>query len=406
MKILQLASYFPKPGNPIIGTWALDQAQALHRAPGCSVQVVSLTPWLPMLPKAPRGYRAYATCPAHHRWGGLPVAYPRWPCYPIGPFWRPFHRNPALWMRLAWPVCRRSVLRVARGFAPDLIFAHHTAVNGWVARRLSRSLRVPFVCQDHDYGEIELCAKFPARRRLFAEVGDAASGMLVVSQAMRDKLAAFVPAQKVHVLYNGADPFVRGENGPAGARGRVVFGAGMLIERKGFEFVVRAWPEVARHYPDAKLRIAGDGPEFARLQQLARELGVANAVELLGYIGHDQVRTEMARARVFTLASWNEPFAVVYMEALAAGDPIIWGRDGGVAEVLRDGTNGFSVPPRDPDAVAKALIRLLADDTLASGIGAANEQLSAQRFTWDAVAREALRLFSGVAGTRGLVPGN
>jgi len=393
MRILHLATYFPRPGNPLIGTWALDQAQALKRQPDCEVEVISMNPWFPRLPGTPRGYRAYSECPDAHRWGDLRVHYPRWLCYPMGPMHRTFHRNPDFWMRQAWRFAGRRVLAQAQTFAPDLIFAHHTSVNGWVAMQLSRALGIPFVCQDHDYGEIAACKIHTARRRMFAEIGNSASAMLVVSRKMMEELGMFVPPEKIAVLYNGAMLPKLGVMSSAGKRPCIVFGAGMLIERKGFEIVIRAWPDVIRRFPEARLRIAGDGPERTRLTALRDSLGLADSVELLGYTNHEIVQDEMVNARAFILASWNEPFAVVYMEALAAGCPIVWGRDGGVSDVLQDGVNGYSVAPRDVDGVANALIRLLGDDAHVTDIGAANRRLSQERFTWDAVAAQALGVF-------------
>jgi len=394
MRILHLATYFPRPGNPLLGTWALEQAQALKRQPGCEVEVISLTPWFPRLPGAQKGYRAYSECPSEHRWGDLRVHYPRWMCYPMAPMHQTFHRNPAIWMHFAWLFCGKGILNRARTFAPDLIFAHHTCVNGWVALQLSRALGVPFVCQDHDYGEIADCERYPRRRRLFEQAAGEASSMFVVSRKMAADLGRIVPYAKIDILYNGANSTLAATDLiPAGQRSRTVFGAGMLVERKGFEIVIRAWAEVARRFPEARLRIAGDGPEHERLLALRDSLGLSSSITFLGYTNHEQVMAEMAQSRVFALASWSEPFAVVYMEALAAGCPIVWGRDGGVSDVLQDGVNGYSVAPRDVDGVTNALIRLLGDEAHATEIGAANRRLSEERFTWDAVAAQALTIF-------------
>lgn len=393
MRILHLATYFPRPGNPLIGTWALDQAQAFKRLPGCEVEVISLNPWFPRLPGTPRGYRAYSECPAEHRWGDLRVHYPRWLCYPMGPMFKLYHRNPELWLRLAWRFCGRDVIRRARAFAPDAIFAIHTCVNGWVAAQLARELKVPFVCQDQDYGEIADCQRYRSRRRLFEQVGTAASAMLVVSRKMEADLGRIVQPGKIGILYNGGALKIAVERLlPLSLRPQVVFGAGMLVERKGFEIVIRAWAEVVRRFPEARLRIAGDGPERTRLTALRDALGLSKSVELLGYTDHDQVLAEMANARAFILASWSEPFGVVYTEAMGAGCPVVWSTDCGIADVLTSGTHGYSVAPRDVAAVTEALIRLLGHPAEASEMGKTNRALLETSFTWDAVAAQALTI--------------
>ncbi len=370
----------------MLGTWALDQAKALQRQDGCDVEVISLTPWLPDLPFMSPGYRAYANCPLVHRWDNLTVRYPRWPLYSIGPLFKAYHRNPDRWLSLAWRFSGRRILAMARAYGPDVIFAHHTCVNGGVAMRLSKALDVPFVTQDHSYGDMEMCERFPRRRQYFGEVGRKAAGMLVVSCKMATDLQRIAPGARIGILYNGSNlPRDPGTVKLAGARGRTVFGVGMLVERKGFAVLLRAWAEVVKRFPDAKLRIAGDGPEKPTLDRIRRELGLEASVELLGYLSHDLVLEEMRNSRVFALPSWNEPFAVVYMEALSAGCSIVWGQDGGVGDVLSDGLNGYSVPPRNEKSIVVSLLRLLGDDASACQIGDRNRALSAAQFTWDAV---------------------
>ena len=398
MRVLHLATYFPRPGNPLIGTWALDQAQALARQPGCEVQVISMNPWLPRLPGTPHGYRAYSECPDEHHWGDLRVHYPRWLCYPMGPMHRLYHRDPEFWMRLAWRFCGRDVVRRARAFAPDAIFAIHTCVNGWVAAQLARELKVPFVCQDHDYGEIADCQRYLPRRRLFETVGAQAAAMLVVSRKMEADLGRIISTEKIGILYNGGAVKIALEKlVPISERPLVVFGAGMLVERKGFDIVIRAWAEVVRRFPEAKLRIAGDGPERSGLAALRDSLGLAESVELLGYTKHDQVLEEMAHARVFILASWSEPFGVVYTEAMGAGCPVVWSTDCGIADVVSSGTHGYSVAPRDVNAVSDVLVRLLEDEVRASEMGMINRRLLEDHFTWDAVAAQALTILRKAA---------
>src|ERR1700722_9566189 len=92
LRVLMLASYFPKPGNPLLGPWALSQAQALQRR--MELQVVSVTSWVPGFLGGYRSAAAYANCPSDYRWGSLDVAYPRVLWYPVEPLKRYAYRNP------------------------------------------------------------------------------------------------------------------------------------------------------------------------------------------------------------------------------------------------------------------------------------------------------------------------
>ncbi len=392
MRVLILASYFPKPGNALMGTWALDQAQALRRQ-GAEVEVISLTPWVPFWPGQRGTLRAYSGCPAHSDWNGLRVHYPRWGVYPVTRFERIFRARPEAWLRAAWWLCENRVTALARAFQPDVILAHHTSVNGWVAERLSAALPCRFFTQDHAQWEIAGCNENPRLRRLYQRVSAAAAGMLAVSRQMAGDLHAICPQASIVVIPNGANlPPASGAS--ATLRPALVFSAGMLVAYKGFDQLLEAWSQVHARFPDARLRIAGDGPERERLHRRRDELGLGSSVEFLGYVKPERIQAEMAAARLFVLASWNETFGVVFLEAAACGTPCIWARNAGVADVLADGVHGLAITPHDTDSLVGALSQLLQDPAQARALGEAAERKVRADLTWDAIARRMLDQFS------------
>jgi glycosyltransferase involved in cell wall biosynthesis len=395
MRVLFLASYFPKPGNPLMGTWALDQARALQRC-GATVEVISLTPWVPVWPGQSRTLRAYAACPAQFDWDGLPVHYPRWGVYPVTRFESLFRMQPARWLRLAWALSGSRVKALAKAFKPDILFAHHTSVNGWVAKELSRSLQVPYVTQDHAQWEIAMCSTHPGLRRVYHDVAATASAMLAVSKAMQADLQAACPQGQVEWMSNGANLPARHLNAHPHPRPPVAFSAGMFVAYKGFDLLLRAWKQVRDLHPEARLRIAGDGPDRAQLHQLREQLGLAGSVEFLGYLTQDQVQAEMAAARLFVLASWNETFGVVFLEAAACATPCIWARNAGIADVLEDGVHGIATTPYDADSIAQAISGLLTHPDRAAALGQAAAQHVESHLTWEAVARQLLHRFSAI----------
>ena len=393
MRILILASYFPKPGNALMGTWALDQAQALRRQ-GAEVEVISLTPWVPSWPGQRGTLLAYAACPAQNDWDGLRVHYPRWTVYPVTRFERIFRARPEAWLRIAWWLCGDRVTALARAFKPDVIFAHHTSVNGWVAQRLAPALGVPFFTQDHAQWEIEMGAMFPRLQRIYEEVAESAAGMLAVSRQMAADLRRLCPRGKITALPNGANLPRERAKVDDDTRPPIAFSAGMLVRYKGFDQLLEAWKRVHARHPEARLRIAGDGPDRAALHQLRDRLGLASSVEFLGYVAPDRIQTEMAAARLFVLASWNETFGVVFLEAAACGTPCIWARNAGVADVLEDGVHGLATVPHDPESVAQAVSQLIADPAQARALGEAAERKVRADLTWDAIARRLIAQFS------------
>jgi glycosyltransferase involved in cell wall biosynthesis len=113
---------------------------------------------------------------------------------------------------------------------------------------------------------------------------------------------------------------------------------------------------------------------------------------------------EMVWADIFALVGWDEPFATVYVEALAAGKPIICCDDGGICDVLESGVQGLAVPPRDVDATSGALRRLLSDSQLRAEMSVAakalfTEQLSTSAYADTIISELALAAGSGQGAT-------
>ena len=125
------------------------------------------------------------------------------------------------------------------------------------------------------------------------------------------------------------------------SRGPVRFlSYGRMVEKKGFPDLLKAFAQICSHGLDAQLVLGGDGPERARIEALSRELGVANRIELPGWI--DAVDRFLARADVFVLPSRLEPFGIVVLEAMSMGVPIVTTRTEGPAEVLGPDTAYFA----------------------------------------------------------------
>jgi Glycosyltransferase len=118
---------------------------------------------------------------------------------------------------------------------------------------------------------------------------------------------------------------------------------------------------MARLESGAILRVVGAGPELPRLQRLARRLRLGSRVEFLGHVPFARLAAEYRRADVFCLPSRQEGFGIVFLEAMAAGIPIVAGRAPAVAELLGNGEYGVLVTPGDEPALAEALDRLLGD---------------------------------------------
>lgn len=403
-RVLFLATFFPRPLNMLLGPWALAQAQALRRRIP-SLQVVSLTPWVPGFATRSAGARAYADCPASHRFGDLEVLYPRWLLYPIMPFKRWAYPDPHRQLQLGWRSAAGKLRTLIRQSRPDVLFAHHTAASGYVCRQLQLEFGIPYIVTDHDFDEVADCEKFPGRKALFAEVYRNASAVIAVSRRMETDMRRLFPDAPAQTVHNGTDPIPAAfftQPRPAELIGKkIIFSAGMFYQRKGIPLLVEAFARIAARHSTALLRIAGDGVERPQIESAIRAAGLEQRVVLLGKVSHEVVLQEMVWADAFALIGWDEPFATVFIEAMSAGKPIVCANDGGITDVVRDGVHGLTVPPRQVDAAASALDVILADDAGRVRMGAAAKSLAEESLTWDANASAMVTLFRQAAAQNG-----
>lgn len=151
-----------------------------------------------------------------------------------------------------------------------------------------------------------------------------------------------------------------------------------LYRRKNLDAVVRAAAQLKGRLPPVRFRIVGEGPEGRRLQENALRSGVADRVRFLGHLPFELLAREFRSADLFCLPSLQEGFGIVFVEAMAAGLPIVAWRAGSTPEVVRDTENGLLVPPENGNALASAIERLLANRTLHQNMAEVNRRASDQ----------------------------
>ena len=160
---------------------------------------------------------------------------------------------------------------------------------------------------------------------------------------------------------------------PAGfPEGRVVLTVGRWAanERyKGLDTLIRAVPRLLPSIPDLQLVAVGEGDDRARLETLAQEEGVTERVRFLAGLTREELAACYARCDLFALPSAGEGFGLVFLEAMAAGKPVVGGAHGGTPEVIEEGVTGYLVPHGDVERLAWAVRTLLADEDLRRRMG-------------------------------------
>ena len=135
---------------------------------------------------------------------------------------------------------------------------------------------------------------------------------------------------------------------------------GYLMYKKGFDLLLKAFKVAFINDNKVKLIIGGDGEENKKLKELAKELGIENKVEFLGYISRERVAEEMGKCNCFVLASRFETFGVVYIEALATGKPVIGTKTDAINDIINE-NNGLIVNKDNQEELVNALIKMKND---------------------------------------------
>jgi glycosyltransferase involved in cell wall biosynthesis len=262
-------------------------------------------------------------------------------------------------------------------------------VHGYAAsdfgRLAARQLGAALILHEH-FADPRMPAYQAVADRLLSRLTDRA---IAVSQSTADFLVneRFVPRERVHLIWNGAplDTFapappeqahaVREALGiPAGAT--LIGAIARLNEQKGHRYLLDAAALMMRARTDVRVLIAGDGDLMGPLKEQARALGLSDRVTFAGH--RTDVPDLLGAIDVFCISSIYEGTPLTLFEAMAAGKTIVSTAVDGCAEVLKHGETGLLVPPRDPEALAAALARVVDDHPLARSLADAARRDSAR----------------------------
>jgi glycosyltransferase involved in cell wall biosynthesis len=217
-----------------------------------------------------------------------------------------------------------------------------------------------------------------------------------------------VQRDRITILHNSAKPFVappqeavqrvRCELG-VGDDEAVVLSIGRLSQEKGHADLIRAAAALNAMSTAPRFRVVmvGDGPERERLAQLASRLGIEKQITFAGF--QRDTQPYYAMATVVAVPSHSEGSPNVVLEAMAAGLPIAANSVGGVPEILEENVTGLMVPPRNPEAMAKAILRILSDAELRLRLGAAARARAESSHTPEAYRRALVEFYQNTLGS-------
>lgn len=166
-----------------------------------------------------------------------------------------------------------------------------------------------------------------------------------------------------------------------------------LVPKNGLEFLIESLPIIHQRFSNFSVLIAGDGPEKEKLHRRACELGFQHSVIFAGNQNNDQLPEFYADANIVAIPSLKEATSIAGLEAMASARAVVASNVGGLPEIIDDGVNGLLVPPRDPEALARALMRLIETPELRNQLGDAARTRVERKFTWEHVANETTKAY-------------
>lgn len=267
-----------------------------------------------------------------------------------------------------------------RDAKPDILQTHGYKAN-IVGRLLAPRFGLPWIAFLHGetwenwkvrvYSALERCAICGADR------------VVAVSHEMVTRLVARgIPSSKVRAVHNAClfEPVSDAIHTASCHDTPPVVGVvARLSPEKGVDVGLHVHALVTRRFPDARLFIAGEGPEANTLRGLAERLGIAPAVQWLGY--REDVSDLYRHMAILLIPSRSEGLPNVALEAMAHGLPVVAAAVGGIPEVITDGQSGFLAPPGDVETLALRVGQLLGDVNLRQRLGDRGREEVTARFS-------------------------
>jgi phosphatidylinositol alpha-mannosyltransferase len=287
---------------------------------------------------------------------------------------------------LSYPRVRRELT----AFHPEVVHVHEPLTPS-ASMYAALAARAPVVATVHAYLDRSrlMVAAAPVLRRVWSKVTIG----VAVSGAAATFLRRALPEAQLEVLPNGVDVHAFAE--PASVAdlptGRRVVWAHRLDPQKGFPIAVAAFNRVLEKVPDSVFIVIGEGKDREALGLLTPS--VRERVHLLGALPNNALPPYHAAGDVFVAAATGqESFGIALVEGMAAGLPVVATDIPGYREVVTDGVEGLLVPPRDPEALAAGLVRVLTDPELAVRLGRAGRE-RARSFDWSIVVERLEELY-------------
>jgi glycosyltransferase involved in cell wall biosynthesis len=284
------------------------------------------------------------------------------------------------------------MLREIKEYGPDVV--HLQIGSSMLGFYIPFLRRYPIITTFHDLRPHDGEAKF-WEKYMHAYIRHASKYLLVHGERLREAMIRDFgqPASKVKSIPIGPhniDAFRIYARDEIKEDGKAVLFFGRILDYKGLEYLIRAEPYITREVPDAKIIIAGSG-DFKKYEGLMVNRGSFEVIN--HYISYEEGAELLQRASVVVLPYVEASQSGVVSTAYGFKKPVVATDVGSIPEVVDDGVTGFIIPPRDPVALAKAIVRLLKDESLRRSMGENGYRKLSAELSWDGVIEKTLEIY-------------
>lgn len=287
----------------------------------------------------------------------------------------------------------------------DAVHGARALPEGLVAWMVARLIRKPLLVYCHGE-ELTTWGKGRKFRAMLWVYHHADANIANSEYTLEEMVRLGVPRESITLIYPGVDTARFRPDLPCDdlkqsidlkPGQKLILSVGRLVRRKGFDQVIRAIPELVGQGIDARHVLIGIGEDHDYLTSLARELGVADRVHLIGPVSPEDLPRWYNACDVFIMANREingdtEGFGMVFLEAAACRKPAIAGDAGGTGAAVLDGVTGYRVDGTRVNAISSALANILNDPVLAERLARAGHARALAEFSWDAVAERTIAL--------------
>jgi len=291
----------------------------------------------------------------------------------------------------------------------DLVHAHgHVYMSSYLAGKIAKKYKKPFIVTQHntfiDYKSWLNTLEHLNDLTIGKSILKHADRILTVSkETMKYVLRLGADKTNTSVMYNGVDTncFQSAKKGESRKKlglpkkRKIIFSLRRLVYKNGIDTLIESAHLVARDNPDILFVVAGKGPSRKLIEDRIKELRIEDNIKLTGFVPDELLPVYYNAADYFVLPSASgEGLPLVLFEAMACGLPVIATTVGGTPEIINHMKNGVLVPPRNPEAMAEALSKLLAEEKLGQNIGEEAKKNVENRFTWEENLRQLKEIYN------------